>query len=166
VKYLKRYNETHDISAQCEELTGYSISELISIFEINLEDNVEFDVTRVTAHVMPHNIFDQWNETAAIDVDRQVVFIELTEGFVDNKEVSLIISKRNSLTQYADKIEVDSKLEKLLCDVNKKLLYMIGRKYDLKIGKVILRGSLDIGINANCVFRIGFTVEKDDDTAQ
>lgn len=141
MKYLKRYNESIDKVDTCIELTGYTFDQLKNIFQLNLEDNGEFEVLDVHGWLLPCD-----NE---FDTDqRKIVSIELTEDFGEEFSYS-------PLRQYARGAQ-----EYYITTTSKKLLDVIAKKYDLKIGKVELRGML-----GNNEFRVSFRVEKNNTTA-
>ena len=136
MKYLKKYNESIDKVATCMELTGYTYDELVDLFTLNLEDNSEFEVVRITGYLIPD-----------LPSIKDVVSMSLLED----------ISSENA--ERLKNAKLDQR-EHHISTFNKKLLDMIGKKYDLKIGKVELRGML--GGNR---YRVAFTVEKNNTTA-
>jgi hypothetical protein len=112
MKYLRRYNESWSHDDVCKSLTGYSYEELKSIFELNLEDNGEFELTDIDGiinHVGPN--------------DDEVMSLELIEDFGDNAEIS------NALTSLKSREIITDEIAR----INTKILYVIARKYDLDI---------------------------------
>jgi len=144
MKYLKPYNESIDKVDTCMELTGYTYDELVDLFTLNLEDNSEFEVVSVTGYLLPTHIHN-----------RSIVSIEITED-ISSENAELL---NNAINNLRNSMQVAQR-EYHISIFNKKLLDVIGKKYDLEIGKVELRGML-----GGKRYRVGFTVEKNNTTA-
>jgi len=153
MKYLKKYNESIASSSDkvdtCMELTGYTYDELVDLFTLNLEDNSEFEVVSITGYLLPTHIHNFHY------INRSIVSIEITED-ISSENAELL---NNAIHNLRNSMQVAQR-EYHISIFNKKLLDMIGKKYDLKIGKFELRGML--GGNR---YRVAFTVEKNNTTA-
>lgn len=123
MRYLKRYNENVS-SDTCKLKTGYSQQELKDIYMLNLEGSNEFDVLGIEVRI--------WTVPAALTSHGKIdneIHLEIEEDFganskFDISEVRILSSGISipimSLCEYAS-------------NLNKRLIDMVGRKYDLEI---------------------------------
>ena len=127
MKYLRKYNEetipNSLLEFNCKHKTGYSEEELIDIFTLNLEDNKEFDVIDASAEVVPGELYRGPDLMSSIT--KGIVAVKLTEDFSNNKDY---LSQKINY----DDLYVNSMLP-IVKRANKKLLDVIGKKYDLVI---------------------------------
>ena len=152
MKYLRRYNEAkefgHIHSKICKGLTGYTSSELSDIFELNLEDNTEFEVLDINICVVK-----EYLDPTSIDQDLsyvKIINIELTETFQND-----LLQKNLEVFKSQNSHKMNS-VQSYLLMVNNKILNVIGRKYDLLIDKITLKRMLD-----NDKYIVTFNVNKD-----
>jgi hypothetical protein len=111
VKYLKRYNEGIDM------FKTYTKDELEEIFLLNLEDNTEFDLVNIELIVLnPDDPLSNY-------------IIKLTENFTNNALLDISKFAKMRLIRIKRQIVIDK---------NKRLLYKIGKKYDLDICNITI----------------------------
>ena len=95
----------------------YTKDELEEIFLLNLEDNVEFDLVNIELIVLnPDDPLSNY-------------IIKLTENFTNNALLDMSKFAKMRLIRIKRQIVID---------VNKRLLYKIGKKYDLDICNIAI----------------------------
>jgi hypothetical protein len=134
MKYLRRYNESYNT---CKSLTGYSYDELKEIFELNLEDNSEFELSNVDG------IIDNEGPN-----DIEVMSIELIEDFSNNDMIAKYTANSSG---YSQREVINDEIAR----INTKILYLIAKKYDLNIYNIDV-----LDYRGNNQYRVKFTVKR------
>ena len=137
MKYLRRYNESWSHDAVCKSLTGYTYEELKAIFELNLEDNSEFELSNVDG------IIDNEGPN-----DIEVMSIELIEDFSNN---NMIAKHTANSSGYSQREVINDEIAR----INTKILYLIAKKYDLNIYNIDV-----LDYRGNNKYRVKFTVKR------
>jgi len=131
MKYLKRYNENSSDESGCKNKVGYTEQELKDIFQLNLEDNSEFDVLDIRV------IYNKFY----IDT---LVFMELTIDFSNSLEFDKHYKSWNDGNRtkeignkYGLPTSEPISYKDYVYDVSKKSIDIICKKYDLEVCKDI-----------------------------
>lgn len=128
MKYLRKYNENELDDFRSK--TGYSEQELKDIFMLNLEDNDKFDISDISVKSWVIPVADK-----NFDVGIGII-VELTEDFSNNQE---FLSLHTLKHEWAKALSKGNRyIDEYISNVNKKLVDIIGRKYDLEINIIEL----------------------------
>jgi hypothetical protein len=166
--YLKKYNENKSNESTCEFITGYSEQELIDIFELNLEDNTEFDVFNVSVSVIPHSFLQSANSWGRVKAPRAAVIVSIVEDFGNNLGYLNIV--KDNILKWSHPLTIEQQKSKniyiesirpMIKNINTKLLSVIGRKYDLMLNVIEVKINQSDNIRKNR-YSIEFTVNKGD----